>query len=359
MKRFFLLILGGLLCWNIAEAQRRVVDVMDDTPVSSATIFDAQGNVVGFTSSEGDFSDIPDSDYPITIRCIGYENIVMGQPKDTVVQMIPMIYELDEAVISASRDVMKQTFYVREYFTISSATDTITHFLEHMCDRYVPASKQVKFKKNDLRFRNTRCYKYYQIGDQDSVAVSNKPGSKVFLGLIETEEVDASESFKGQMGVNRVYEEKGKSGILHSRKQNERIFTEYKDGLADKKGHIAHLPFLLNMMGLSMDAHQAYITHVYKANDASVYQPKDLIQAGVVVEVLGKGKLLRQMVNSDVPVKINFSIEYYVVSREYISKEQAKAEYKDKSLKVPFEIPATVPQLSEATQLLIQRANQK
>ena len=353
------MILGSLLCWNIAQAQRRVVDVMDDTPVSSATIFDAQGNVAGFTSSEGDFSKILDSEYPITIRCIGYENIILEHPVDTVLQMIPANYELEEVVVSASREVMKQTFYVREYFTISSETDTITHFLEHMCDRYVPASKKVKFKKNDLRFRNTRCYKYYQIGDQDSVAVSNKPGSEVFLGLIETEEVDASESFKGQMGVNRVYEEKGKSGILHSRKQNERIFTEYKDGLADKKGHIAHLPFLLNMMGLSMDVHQAYITHVYKANDASVYQPKDLIQAGVVVEVLGKGKLLRQMVNSDVPVKINFSIEYYVVSREYISKEQAKAEYKDKSLKVPFEIPATVPQLSEATRKIIKRAEQK
>ena len=359
MKRLSLLILGSLLCWNIAEAQRRVVDVMDDTPVSSATIFDAQGNVAGFTSSEGDFSKILDSEYPITIRCIGYENIILEHPVDTVLQMIPANYELEEVVVSASREVMKQTFYVREYFTISSETDTITHFLEHMCDRYVPASKKVKFKKNDLRFRNTRCYKYYQIGDQDSVAVSNKPGSKVFLGLIETEEVDASESFKGQMGVNRVYEEKGKSGILHSRKQNERIFTEYKDGLADKKGHIAHLPFMLNMMGLSMDVHQAYITHVYKANDASVYQPKDLIQASVVVEILGKGKLLRQMVNSDVPVKINFSIEYYVVSREYISKEQAKAEYKAKALKVPFEIPASVPQLSEATRKIIKRAEQK
>ena len=359
MKRLSLLILGSLLCWNIAEAQRRVVDVMDDTPVSSATIFDAQGNVAGFTSSEGDFSKILDSEYPITIRCIGYENIILEHPVDTVLQMIPANYELEEVVVSASREVMKQTFYVREYFTISSETDTITHFLEHMCDRYVPASKKVKFKKNDLRFRNTRCYKYYQIGDQDSVAVSNKPGSKVFLGLIETEEVDASESFKGQMGVNRVYEEKGKSGILHSRKQNERIFTEYKDGLADKKGHIAHLPFLLNMMGLSMDVHQAYVTHVYKANDASVYQPKDLIQASVVVEVLGKGKLLRQMVNSDVPVKINFSIEYYVVSREYISKEQAKEEYKAKALKVPFEIPASVPQLSEATRKIIKRAEQK
>lgn len=359
MKRFFLLILGGLLCWNIAEAQRRVVDVMDDTPVSSATIFDAQGNVVGFTSSEGDFSDIPDSDYPITIRCIGYENLVVGQPKDTVLQMVPMIYELEEAVVSASRDVMKQTFYVREYFTISSATDTITHFLEHMCDRYVPASKNVKFKKNDLRYRNTRSYKYYQVDNRDSIAVSNKPDTKSLLDLVTTEEVDASESFKGQMGVNRVYEKKGKSGILLSRKQNERTFTEYKDGLASKKDHAINLPWLLRMMGLSMEAHQAYMTHVYKANDASVYQPKDLIQAGAVVELLGKGKLLRQMVNSDVPVKMSLSIEYYVVSREYISKEQAKEEYKAKNLKVPFEIPASVPELSKATQLLIQRANQK
>ena len=79
----------------------------------------------------------------------------------------------------------------------------------------------------------------------------------------------------------------------------------------------------------------------------------------MVVELLGKGKLLRQMVNSDVPVEMHYSMEYYVVSREYISKEQAKEEYKAKNLKVPFEIPATVPQLSEATQLLIQRANQK
>ena len=65
------------------------------------------------------------------------------------------------------------------------------------------------------------------------------------------------------------------------------------------------------------------------------------------------------MVNSDVPVKMSFSIEYYVVSHEYISKDQAKEEYKAKNLKVPFEIPATVPQLSEATRKIIKRAEQK
>ena len=359
MKRFFLLILGGLLCWNIAEAQRRVVNVVDDKPVSSAPVFDAQGNVVGLTSAEGDFSKVPESSYPITIRCIGYESIILEHPVDTVLQMMPAVYELEEVVVSASREVMKQTFYVREYFTICSETDTMTHFLEHMCDRYVPASKNVKFKKNDLYFRNTRSYKYYQIDDKDSVAVSDKPTSKALLDLLDTEEVDATESFKGQLGVNRAYEKKGKSGIMHSRKQNQHTFTDFKDALASKKDHIGHLPWVFNLMGLSMDVVQAYKTHVYKANDASVYQPKDLIQAGVVIEVLGTGKYLRQMVNSKDPVNIFIAMEYYVVSREYISKDQAQEECKNKKLKVDFNVPSTVPELSEPIRKLIKLAEQK
>jgi hypothetical protein len=56
---------------------------------------------------------------------------------------------------------------------------------------------------------------------------------------------------------------------------------------------------------------------------------------------------------------MHFAIEYYVVSREYISKEQAKEEYKSKTLKVPFDIPASVPQLSKATRQLVERAKQQ
>lgn len=356
MKRFSLLILGGLLCWNIAQAQRRVVDVVDDKPVSSAIVFDAEGNVVGFTTSDGDFSKIADADYPITIRCIGYENIVVAEPKDTVLQMIPTIYELEEAVVSASREVMKQTFYVREYFTVSSATDTVTHFIEYMCDRYVPASKKVKFKKNDLCSRNTRSYKFYHIDGKDSLAVSDKSNSITLLSLLNIDEVDATKSFDGQMGVNKVYEKKGKSGILLSHKQNLNTFTEFKDGLASEKDHIGHLPWVFKMMGFAMDVKQCYKTQIFNANDALVYQPKDLIQAGIVFEAIGKGKYLRQLVNSEEPVDMHFAIEYYVVSREYISKEQAKEEYKSKTLKVPFDIPTSVPQLSKATRQLIERA---
>lgn len=360
MKRFLLLILGGLLLSNIANAQRRVVDGIDDTPLSSATIFDAQGNVAGFTTSEGDFSKIADSAYPITIRCIGYENIILEHPKDTVLQMIPAIYELEEAVVSAKRDVMKQTFYVREYFTLSANGDTVTYFMEYMADRYVPASKKVKFSKNSLRMRNSRCYSHFKIGDMDSVAVSATTTipSVASLAELDTEELDVSSFFQGQKGVNRVYEKKGKSGNVLSLKQNARTFTEVEDMLANKKNHSSSIGALA-LVGLSIEMNKVYSTHVYHANDASVYLPKDLIQASFMMGGNGKGKLWRMMLNSDTPVKILSVAELYVVDREYLSKEQANEEYKNKKLKVAFQVPPTVPQLSPATRQLIKRAEQK
>ena len=41
----------------------------------------------------------------------------------------------------------------------------------------------------------------------------------------------------------------------------------------------------------------------------------------------------------------------------YLSKEEAKDEYKHKPTDVKFVIPATVPPLNEATKRLVERAN--
>ena len=69
MNKVFLLFWAALLLALPAKAQRRVVDATDKLPVSTASIFDATGNVVGLTWDNGDFSKIPDAAYPITIRC--------------------------------------------------------------------------------------------------------------------------------------------------------------------------------------------------------------------------------------------------------------------------------------------------
>ena len=58
-------------------------------------------------------------------------------------------------------------------------------------------------------------------------------------------------------------------------------------------------------------------------------------------------------------------VHFWITSREscvqtkgvYLSKEEAKDEYKHKPTDVKFVIPATVPPLNEATKRLVERAN--
>ena len=92
-------------------------------------------------------------------------------------------------------------------------------------------------------------------------------------------------------------------------------------------------------------------------NNEGVYQPKDLIQACYVMEADGKGKFLRKALKSKEPVQIHYTIEFYIVDRNYLTKERAKEEYKNKPTDLKFLVPSTVPALNEATQRLVDRAN--
>lgn len=115
--------------------------------------------MVGFTTQDGDFSAVPDSEYPITICCMGYEPLTISYPENKEWQLKPLFYELSEVVVNpAKRNVLKQTFYIREYYSLSSNTDTITYFIEHMAERFVPISKDGKFGgKTSPRIINSRC----------------------------------------------------------------------------------------------------------------------------------------------------------------------------------------------------------
>ena len=89
MKRIFTLLIGVVLFLSPVYAQRRVVDATDHSPIPTATIFDASGNVVGFTSYEGSFSEIPESAYPLTLTSIGYEPLVIDSAEDKTWEMKP------------------------------------------------------------------------------------------------------------------------------------------------------------------------------------------------------------------------------------------------------------------------------
>ena len=60
MKRLFTFIISALLFSCPINAQKRVIDVTDHSPISTASIFDASGNMIGFTWSDDVLAEIPD-----------------------------------------------------------------------------------------------------------------------------------------------------------------------------------------------------------------------------------------------------------------------------------------------------------
>ena len=360
MKHTFILLISALLFCCPVDAQERVIDSTDRSPISAASIFDATGNMVGFTWSDGVFSEIPASAYPVTLRCLGYEQFIIERPENKTWEMTPIAYELEEVVIvPVKRNILKQTFYVREYFSMSSETDTITFFNEHMADRFIPTSKDVKFGGNtELRLLESRQYGHYQLFGQDSITndpESMFPSMATIFEPID-KEIPVPKSFKEQENATKFHEVPGKSGMELIAKQNDQTFTISMDALADTKDHKIS-PWPLKLLGFTMEFNQLYITQAYRVNEKGVYLPNDLLEASFVMQADGKGKYLRMELNSDKPIVIRSLIELYIVDRDYLSKEEAKAAYKNKPTDVKFMVPSTVPPLNEATRRLVERAN--
>ena len=362
MKRLFIIVitLVSLVC--AADAQTRVIDANDKSPVSAASVLDAAGNMVGYTFADGTLSEIPESEYPITVRSLGYEQLVIDSAEEKVWEMTPISYELEEVVIvPVERNVMKQTFYAREYFSMNTKTDTATFFTEHMGLRYVPAKKGVKVRgSSSYRVIENRSYGRYMLFGKDSIVSDADAEFPSMISVLDFsfDEIKVPESFKEQDGGSKLYEKKGKSGLSLVLKQNSQVFTITKDGLADEKDHSISI-WPLKVLGFGMDINQLYATQTYRVNDEGSYMHKDLLESGFVMEADGTGRMFRKMMKSEEPIVIRVMVELYIVDRDFLTKEEAKLERKNRPSHMEFVIPDNVPPLNEATRRMIERAKKE
>ena len=237
----------------------------------------------------------------------------------------------------------------------------MTLFFEYMAHRFVPTTKDAKFGGNSsLRILNKSCYSRYKVGNKDSVAIDYNSKFPSLLSIFDSNnnQLEVAEELKAQKGPNKLYQKTSKSGMSLIQKQNAQTFTSIEDFLANKNNHtFSPLPF--KIMGLTMDINQFFLTHTYRANDSCVYLPKDLLEAGFVMEAIGRGKHIRRAIMSENPVDIRSMVELYLVDSEYLSNKEAKAEYHDKEAGLMFEIPASVPPLNAATKNMIERAKKE
>ena len=359
MKRKLCIIICLLLSL-CTYSQQRVIDATDSIPVATASVFDFDGNVVGYTLADGTLSEIPETAYPITIRCLGYEPLVIAEPKDTAWQMKQCFYDMPElVVVPVDRDVLKQTFYIRKYFSLSNTTDTVTYFVEQMAYRYIPARKGAKTGvSSSIHTSSNRCYSMYKVEDIDSVAYEENSDSYLLTTILtlSDKEIRTHKSFKADS--TGYYEKVGKSGVSLVQKQSSGVFTNTEDRLAEKKGHSLS-PWPLKAIGMTVEINQLYTTQAFRANNTDTYLPKDLMEASVVMEAEGRGKYLRKALKSQVPVTVRLMLEVYVVDRDFLTKEEAKEESANKTSKMDFVIPSNIPSVNDATRRLIERAKDK
>lgn len=360
MKRILFFIICFLFTLNALHAQLRIVDAADRTPIGAASVFDASGNMIGFTWNDGTLSDIPQSAYPITISCLGYELLIIDTPEEKDWAMKPMAYELEEVVIiPVERNIMKQTFYVREYFSMNTQSDTITTFSERMAVRFIPTKKGTKFKGDQsLQMLSSKSYNRFKIAEFDSIPTNDELVFPSLLDIVyfNDDALSAPESFKEPGNTNKVYEKPGKYAPAEIMKQKGGIFTYTEDGLADKKEH-KWAPWPLKLLGFTIEFKQLFYTHAYRANEKGIYLPKDLTEASFIMEADGRGRRIRKLIKSDEPAIIRTMVEAYVVDRDYLSVDEAKEESNNLPKDVPFVIPENVPPLNAATQRLIERVN--
>lgn len=159
----------------LCGANRNIVvaDSSSHAPLSNASVFDRNGTMIGISSSKGRMPYISSSQYPITVRYLGYKETSFSSPDADTIFLSQFISDLPEIVVeSRQHSLLHMLAYVREYSTLTTYTDTIFLFREKMVDYMMVPDKKVHFKGwNIPRILSSKSYyKFTNATGLDSVS---------------------------------------------------------------------------------------------------------------------------------------------------------------------------------------------
>lgn len=341
-----------------AESRLSVVDGEDSSPLAGATVFARSGVIIGMTDGKGEIIVPSANDYPLTVKCLGYEPAVCPTGISEA-RMSPSLFSLHEVTVTpVDRPVVRVICYIREYVSGATGTDTLTCFNEHMGDFFLPLRKKVKgFKaKPSPRFISSRLRS--RMSDRnglDSVFVpayrDDSFSWEMVVGMpygnvSESETIRAGarcDSVQGKHGLKRILRKSGASTYS--------IQTDY---LADSKDHRLS-PFIFKLLGMSIDFNELQGSWVYKANDKGVYTPADIVSGTFSLSVVGRGKWIKKAFKSDTPVQMYSFYEIYPVEAEYLTVDEAKALIKDDTLRMKITPSPNARPLEPGIQRIVDR----
>lgn len=338
-----------------------VIGSDDNEIIAGATVISGSGMILGVTDDNGCLPHVSSKDYPLIIRSLGYKEQTVTAQGDTI-WMASENYSLPEvSVVSGERPITRVISYVREYSTGATSTDTIQMFSEYMVQSFHITGKKVKgYKKGDRKIKplSTRQYARYANAKCDSVFIPDKNEEPFYLLSFAKLISEVPGSYNEPTKIrNGAYSDTiaGKYGPKLIVAKNKDCYTVRKDALADFQGH-RFSPWILKILGASMDITQLSQTLGFVPNDSGKYTVLDFISGAYNSHIQAKGKWLRKMFGAKEEVEMDCYVELYPVSVTFHTVSEYKELREDKS-ELPFAIMENIPPTLPSATSIINRVS--
>ncbi len=342
-----------------ANTRVKVVDAENNEPLPMATVFAKSGVILGLTDNAGYITISSANDFPITVRCLGYEP---GQctVNQSEVRLTNLPSPLQEVIVSPNeRPINKIVCLVREYSSGITSQDTMQLYCEYMTVSYIVDGKVKGYKSSDARpsIRNVKRYaRISHLNTPDSIFTPQDNDDictlswLVLLAAIPTKNIDVPESIKRGADCDSI---PGKYGTQFVFRKKNNLFTKYADALSEHKDR-NWSPFIFKLIGMTVDIDEANWTSIFNANDEDIYNHSNFIEGLFNIHMIGKGKWIKKIMNSKEPIELHSYLELIPVDRTYITVDEYKEE-RDNKAQIEFQYPQNHLPVSPAIQTIIER----
>lgn len=337
-----------------------VSDSVTRLPLSNASIFDKNGNLIGLSSGKGITPMISQKQLPITIRFIGYkERHINDLLKDTI-YLDENYFELPEIeVVSKNSHILHILGYVREYSTLSTYNDSIILFREKMVDFMIPLEDKLKFKGwNKPRILKSKSYyRFTNSSGLDSVSdeCEHHFSWSDWIGVLPKTAIP-NELIKDEIATDTIF---GKYSPTEIWQKNNGLISIDINVMADTLSR-KWVPNLSGFFDKNLDFETIRLRLNYDDSGNKNLTPMDLRGYSFNIESTGRGRKMFRFNHLDEKFFVSSYAEFYILDKEIITLKEARKWEKQKFDSEDIEIfqALEAPELQPEVVSLINRVNQ-
>lgn len=310
----------------IADSHRAVVaDSLTRASLPNASIFDRNGKLIATADHRGILPYISPTDYPLTIRYMGYHEIIVPAVTTDTLWMQENPARLPEVVVETRQQkALHILAYVREYSTLSTYTDTVALFREKMVDFMLPVDSKTSFKGwRHPRVLNSRSYYHFtNASGLDSVSdrCNNHFTWSDWVGISAPRQIPAS-----------LADTENSTYILPGKYLPTEIWTRKGDKISidiDAMADTASYKWLPEVAPFAqkgnMEFEQLRLHLNYNSVSDGKVSPVDLTGYSFNIDSRGRGHSMFRFNRRDEPFFVSTYSEVYLLDKEYITIKEAR-----------------------------------